>query len=107
MPATNLMNNATMWVHAKESILLNGLTQHKDVEDDGTNPDFDPEQAKKDLEQKDPYQPRLKPLSNDDHVTISENHKIPAWQIKLCGDKTDFAHFKDPKKSISNAVVTV
>jgi hypothetical protein len=49
------MNNAAMWVHAKESILLNGFTQHKDVEDDGTNPDFDPEQAKKDLEQKDPY----------------------------------------------------
>jgi hypothetical protein len=49
------MNNAAMWVHAKESILLNGLTQHKDVEDDGTNPDFDPEQAKKDLEQRDPY----------------------------------------------------
>ena len=59
------MSNLNMWVHAKENILLNCRTQHQDVEDDGSNPDFDPEEAKKALEKKDPYEPRIKPIAND------------------------------------------
>lgn len=71
IPSTYQMGNTTMWVHAKENILLNGRTQHQEVEDDGLNPDFDPEEAKKALEKQDPYEPRLKPVSLDAEVEIS------------------------------------
>lgn len=66
LPSTSQMGSADMWVHAKENILLNGRTQHQEVEDDGSNPDFDPEEAKKAQEKQDPYEPRLKPLSLDE-----------------------------------------
>ena len=86
MPSSSAMCNLAMWVHAKENILKNCRTAHQDVEDDGSNPDFDPEEAKKALEKGDPYEPRLKPLSSDSETSISEFSKICAWQVKTYGD---------------------
>lgn len=79
MPSTAAMNNAAMWVHAKENILKNCRTAHQDVEDDGSNPDFDPEEAKKALESGDPYEARLKSIANDSEINISEFKKMCAW----------------------------
>ena len=62
------MSDATMWVHAKENILLNCRTSHQEIEDDGSIPDFDPEEAKKALEKKDPFEPRLKSIVNDAEI---------------------------------------
>lgn len=78
IPSTREMGSTDMWVHAKENILINGRTLHLDVEDDGTNEDFDEEEAKKALEKSDPYEPRLKKLSADNALKLSGN-SVPAW----------------------------
>ena len=108
MPSTSQMASAAMWVHAKENILLNGRITHPEVEP-GENDaeDFDPEEAKKALQKKDPYEPRLKPLTSDSDVKISASHFVPAWQVRMCGDSTELVNPKNTKKILSNGVVVV
>jgi radial spoke head protein 4/6 len=71
IPSTKAMGDIEMWVHANPNILKNCRTGHMEPEDDGSNPDFDPEEAKKVLEAADPYEGRLKPISKDDSVSVS------------------------------------
>jgi hypothetical protein len=107
MPTTAAISDIGMWVHAKENILKNGRTQHQQPEDDGSNPDFDPEEAMKKLEASDPQEKRLKPLTADHGVSTSPNKSLPAWQVRLCGDKTEFVDPKNPKKTLSNGIAVV
>ena len=64
------MTHPGMWVHALPNILLNGLTEHKDVE--GEDEDFNQEEANEAQKAKDPYEKRLKPITQDAKVKISE-----------------------------------
>jgi hypothetical protein len=89
MPSTAQMANVNMWVHAKENILRNGRTVHQDVEPAEGEEDFDPEEAKKAQVAKDPYEPRLKPLTEDGAVKVSVTSSVPAWQVRMCGDATE------------------
>ena len=107
VPTTTEMGTADMWVHAKENILKNGRTLHLDPEDDGTNEEFDAEEAKKALEASDPYEPRLKRLSADGPIKVSAQCSVPAWQVFCCGERTEFTSEKDPKKTVSNGVAVV
>jgi len=74
-------------------------------EDDGSNPDFDPEEAKKVLEDADPYEARLKPIAKDVSVKISEKKQMPAWSVRTMGDTTEFMTVS--KKLTSNSVIVV
>jgi len=67
-PSTKEMANLSMWVHANPSILKNNRTLHLEPEEpaeDDPNQDFDPEEAKKQIELADPFEPRLKPITQD------------------------------------------
>ena len=111
MPTTSQMSEAKMWVHAKPNILINGRTVHIPPEDPGDLPEgeeFDPEEAKRQMEQADPYEPLLKKITDDCAVTTGGKAKCPAWNVRICGDTCEYKQF-DPaqKASRSNAVVVV
>ena len=98
------MQSPDMWVHACTNILKNCRTAHQDPEEEEG---VDPEEKKKEIERKDPYEPLLKPITLDEQVSLTEKVKTQAWSIKLMGDKDEYANEKDPKVSISNGVVVV
>lgn len=106
MPSTADMGNLSMWVHAQKNILFNGRTAHVPPEDDGTE-GFDPDAAMERLLNSDPSEPRLKPLSSDKGILMSAGQSVPAWQAKVCGDRTEFTDPKNPKKTICNGVAVV
>lgn len=101
-----------MWVHAKPNILKNGRTTHLDPEEptdppaDDDNP-FDPEEAKRQMELEDPFEPRLKGLSTDPKIKSAGNMKILPWNARLMGDPSDYKDEKNPGKTVSNGVVVV
>ena len=71
MPSTLEMGKSDMWVHEKPNILINGRTVHLPPEDPGDLPEgeeFDPEEAKKQVEKADPYEPLLKSISDDEKI---------------------------------------
>ena len=70
--------------------------------------DVDIEVLKKQIEAKDPYEKRLKPLSADRDVTVGgtgKNSKQSSWVIRLLGDATDYFNPQKPSKKINNGVV--
>ena len=89
MPSTFDMANANNWVHYTSNILLNGRLSHMDPEvPEGE--DIDPEVLKKQIEAADPYDPRLKLLSKDKEVPVSEKSKQVSWVVRLMGDKNEY-----------------
>jgi len=48
--------------------------------------DEDPEVVKKRIEAADPYERRLKPITEDKKVRGG----LPAWTVKMCGDRSFF-----------------
>jgi radial spoke head protein 4/6 len=107
IPSTSEMVDAAMWVHAKENILLNGSTQHKDPEPAEGEEDFDEEKAKKAQQERDPYEPRLKPLTGDSDIWAGPKMSVPAWQVRACGDQTELADPENPKKIVNNGTILV
>jgi len=58
------MANPSMWVHHTVGILLNNRTGHMDPEvPEGM--EIEPEELLKQIEAKDPYEPRLKAIESD------------------------------------------
>ena len=71
-----------MWVHANQNILLNSRTVHLDPEPvEGEEEEFDPEVAKKKLEDADPYEARLKPIVEDNKLKMSGTIMQAPWGI--------------------------
>lgn len=67
--------------------------------------DIEPEELMKRLEAKDPYDSRLKSISDDQKVTVSKSQKIQPWVTKLMGDSSEYK--TEQGKSVSNGVVVV
>jgi len=63
-PATTAMNDMNMWVHANTSILDNCRTTH--LIPDDIPEEKDPEEFKAEIEKADPFEPLLKPITDDD-----------------------------------------
>lgn len=65
-PSTSQMSNPEMWVHSNQNILVNCRTTHAEpeVDDAASNPE-DPEVLLAKIIAKDPYEPRLKSISQD------------------------------------------
>ena len=95
-----------MWVHANPSILNCNRTVHMEPEE---QEEADPEELKKQIEAADPFEPLLKPITDDDKVQITETVKQDAWVVRMMGDKTEYANERDPKsgQTICNGVVVV
>lgn len=52
--------------------------------------EVEPEELMKRLEAKDPYDARLKSISDDQKVTVSKSQKIQPWVTKLMGDSSEY-----------------
>lgn len=91
IPSVHNLSKQEFWVHHTPNILSNGRVGHMDPEN--IPDDVDPEVLKKQIEAKDPYEKRLKPLSADRDVTVAgtgKNSKQTSWVIRLLGDSTDY-----------------
>lgn len=90
IPTTEDMTKYSNWCHFQPNILLNCATVHGEVAENPDDPDQDLELAKKMQEAADPYELRLKPLSEDKQVRCSEMMSQDAWSIKLNGDSSNY-----------------
>ena len=109
LPNTSEMADLSMWVHANQNILLNGRTVHLDPEAGEEDQSFDPDKAKKELEEADPYEDRLKPIIEDTKVKMSGKIRQTPWVIRFEGDRTEYANNLDPKSAttLCNGAVVV
>jgi len=95
MPSTLQMSNPEMWVYAKPNILKNGRTTHLPPEEPANMPEgeeFDPEEAKRQLEKADPYEKLLKSITEDASVATGQKFKQSTWSVRICGDKMEYRH---------------
>lgn len=95
LPNTSQMGKADQWVHESASILNCNRTVHMDppeeAPEDFEGEEWDPEAAKKEIEDADPFEPRLKPVSQDCCVRMAKrNIKQPSWIVRLMGDTTEY-----------------
>ena len=96
------------WVHHTPNILLNGRVSHADPEN--LPEDADPEVVKKQIEARDPYEKRLKPIALDKSVPVGSSNKASqqaAGVVRLFGDSTDYFNPIKPTQKINNGVVVV
>jgi hypothetical protein len=73
IPSIQNLSNQEFWVHHTPNILQNGRVSHMDPEN--VPDDVDPEVLKKQIEAKDPYEKRLKPISADRDVNVGGTGK--------------------------------
>ncbi len=99
IPTTAQMGSADFWVHHTQNILLANRLAHMDPEE--VPDDVDPEDVKKQIEAKDPYEARLKPISADKAVQDAQ----PGWVVKTFGDTTLYNQGNPILPKVSNAVV--
>ena len=106
IPSTVEMAAPENWVHKNLNILKNCRTAHADPEEPEGAEDWDAEVEKKKIEEADPYQPRLKPITQDSQLQLTKSAKQAAWVVRLCGDKTEYGSTK-PGAVVCNGVVVV
>lgn len=76
-----------MWVHAKKSILNNCKTIHvQPTAPEGFEGEWDDEAEMKKVVTADPYEPLLKPISEDSKIKITNTIIQHAWQVRLLCD---------------------
>lgn len=89
LPSTVRAGNLDAWVHFNPSILNNNRTTHLDPPEEapeGFEGEYDPELAKKKIEEADPFEPRLKPIALDQKISMGGKIKQSPWVIRLVGD---------------------
>ncbi len=64
------------------------------------------EDLKKQIEAEDPYDPRLKPITDDQAVPLTVERKQKPWVVKLMGDKKDYLA-ENGKDTVNYGVVVV
>lgn len=101
-PETEDQTNPSNWLHFPKSILNNNRTGHAEpVLEEGD--EREPADVLKEIIAKDPYEPRLKPITEDDSVDGSS-----AWTVNLLGQKHRQAtHAKMATKSSEHYGVVV
>ena len=108
MPSTHEMAAAENWVHSQPSILKSGRVAHMEPEVPENAPEeVTVETLLAELEGRDPYEKRLKQITQDEMVMVGENTKQMPWVVKMMGDKNIYADPANPKKQVSYGVVVV
>jgi len=93
------MNSKDFWVHHTQNILIANRLVHLEPED--IPEDADPEEIKKQIEAKDPSEPRLKPIFHDKDLPDGN----PAWVVKTYGDETVYNQGNPLLDKVSYATV--
>lgn len=105
MPSTSAMKDPAMWVHENVSILQGcGRTTHMESEPPEGS-EIEPEVWMAQIVASDPFDPRLKSITDDKNVVISKNTKTAPWIVRMCGDSTEYLN--EAKKTVCNGVVVV
>lgn len=81
VPQTENQQSLSNWCHLPKSILNNARTSHMEPEVP-EDEEIEPEELLKQIEAKDPYETRLKPIEKDQDVEKG----VPAWIIRTHGD---------------------
>ena len=84
-PTTRQMADMNNWLHHTASLLKQGTIKHSDPKPGPGEEEVDPEELMKREVAKDPWEPRLKPITDDD-LTKGEN---PAWVLRGYNLNTD------------------
>lgn len=100
VPTTETQSQMSNWVHAKKSILKSNRVSHMEPEAEEFG-EMEPEEVQKVLDKRDPPEPRLKPITEDD----SRSGEDSAWTLRLVGDQTSTPGLKN--KSYHYGVVVV
>ena len=79
-PATEAMTKMNMWLHLYPSILKQGRLNHKEGKAE-EGEEVEPEELQRREIEKDPWEPRLKPIVDDAKVQGG----LPAWVLR-CSD---------------------
>ena len=74
---------------------------------EGAPDDVTPESLMEALVKKDPYEKRLKPITDDSLVAVAEKGKQNSWVVRLYGDKNEYQSVSNPKKKVNYGVVVV
>ena len=94
LPNTSQMAHPDKWVHENASILNCNRTQHLDPPEEPPEDfegEYDVDQARKQIEAQDPFEPRLKPISKDCQMKMATRSiKQPSWIVRMMGDKTEY-----------------
>lgn len=75
------------------------------MEQEPENEDMTQEELMAKIEAADPYDRRLKPINEDNQVTVSRAAKMVPWVVKMMGDTTEYK--TEQGKSVSNGVSVV
>ena len=108
LPTTSEAAKVGTWVHFNASILNNCKTIHEDPAEEapeGFEGEYDIEQEKQKIEQADPFEPRLKPISGDDRIKMGGKLTNAPWTVRLVGDPTEY--HTEQGKSICHGVAVV
>ena len=84
VPSSEEMEDKSNWLHYTRNILQCNRITHMEPE---VGEDEDPDEAKKKVEAADPFEDRLKPITNDK----SSKGNYPAWILRAYGDKMNYA----------------
>ena len=103
-PTVPEMADLKRWVHLAPQILLQGRTTHKEGKPNEGEEDVEPEELLKREVAKDPWEPRLKPVT-DDNKTMGN---MPAWVLrKHAIDNNSFVDEKSGQLSNNYGTVVI
>lgn len=105
-PTTHEMSKVDMWVHETTNILKNCRTAHIEPEDPGVD-DFDPVEEKRKIEAADPYEPRLKPVTEDAPIALTKTSKQSPWVVRMYGDSAVYASANPAQRDQCFATIVV
>ena len=93
LPSTKQAAQLGAWVHFNPSILMNNRTTHLDPPEEAPEDfegEYDVEAAKKEMEAADPFEPRLKPIAQDDKIKMGGKMMQNSWVVRLVGDSQEY-----------------
>ena len=108
LPSTKEASKLSAWVHVNASILNNCRTLHLDPPEEapeGFEGEYDIEVAKKEIENADPFEPRLKPISGDEKIKMGGKMMQTPWVVRLVGDQSEYK--TEQGKTVCHGVVVV
>lgn len=97
------MGSLEMWQHKDPSILKQGKTKHTDPKPGPGDEDVEPEELMKREVSKDPWEKRLKPISEDE----STKGGMPAWIIRSYETQSSLIDEKTGKYTKNYGTVVV
>lgn len=99
-PTVVAMASMDMWIHSDPSILKQGKTKHSEP---AAVEDVEPEELMKKEVAKDPWEKRLKPISQDDCTRGG----LPAWIVRSNDIQTNYLDDKTMKSSKNYGTIVV